>query len=344
MTRRRRWTLLLLGSSVLAAGAGILYLGFAPAGDAAPHPFNHDRNAVWLEHRWLEREHSTRENEELVANLARHGVSYAYPHLIPFSAEGRLPPHSREQMRAFLAVARRTAPDLKVLPWVGGLRVGYRRSRAGTVHLGDLAQRQSIVAECRSLVDEGFDGVHVDIEPVDDGNDDFLALLQALRTALGPDRVLSVSAIRPGPIRIPLAPNFFWTHAYYVRLGRYADQLVVMAYDTGLPSATLYRRYLTYVARSVTSSLLAADSSSRLLVGIPTYKESGLMHRAGVETPENAILGVVAGLRGLGPRGTFEGLALYAEWTTDPADWSIYERLWRGRPDGQADAPPAASR
>ena len=153
----------------------------------------------------------------------------------------------------------------------------------------------------------------------------------------GPDRVLSVSAIRPGPVRIPLAPNFFWTRGYYVRLGRYADQLVVMAYDTGLPTATLYRRYLAYVSGSVTSALLHADSSSRLLVGIPTYKETGLMHRAGVETPENALLGVVAGLRGLGPRGTFEGVALYAEWTTDPVDWAVYERLWRGRPDPEAE-------
>ena len=55
------------------------------------------------------------------------------------------------------------------------------------------------------------------------------------------------------------------------------------------------------------------------------------MHRARVETPENAILGIVAGLRGLGGGGTFEGVALYAEWTTDPAEWAAYERLWRGK-------------
>ena len=66
-------------------------------------------------------------------------------------------------------------------------------------------------------------------------------------------------------------------------------------------------------------------------MGVPTYDETGVMHRAGVETPENAILGIVAGLRGLGGGGTFEGVALYAEWTTDPAEWAAYERLWRGK-------------
>ena len=55
------------------------------------------------------------------------------------------------------------------------------------------------------------------------------------------------------------------------------------------------------------------------------------MHRGGVETPENALLGIVAGLRGLGAGGTFEGVAIYADWTTDEADWAVYERLWRNR-------------
>jgi len=68
-----------------------------------------------------------------------------------------------------------------------------------------------------------------------------------------------------------------------------------------------------------------------VLVGVPTYDQTGLMHRAGVETPENALLGVVAGLRGLGAGGTFEGIALYAEWTTDQKEWDVYERIWRGR-------------
>ena len=41
------------------------------------------------------------------------------------------------------------------------------------------------------------------------------------------------------------------------------------------------------------------------------------------------LLGVVSGLRGR-TGGTFEGVALYAEWTTDPEDWATYERVWRG--------------
>jgi Glycosyl hydrolases family 18 len=234
-------------------------------------------------------------------------------------------------MRAFLAAARRVAPGLKVLPWVGGVRSGYRRARPGSVDLGDLGQRQRMVAECRGLIDEGFDGIHVNIEPVNDGNDDYLALLRALRNAVGARNILSLSAIRPAPIALPMAPNFVWSTEYYRRVALVADQIVVMAYDTALPTPGLYRRYVAYAAQAGTESILKARSSARLLMGVPTYDETGLMHRRGVETPENAMLGIVAGLRGLGGGGTFEGVALYAEWTTDSEEWAVYERLWRGK-------------
>jgi hypothetical protein len=307
--------------------AACLYAAFAPYGDLAPHPFNQNRNAVWLEHRWLEKPHSIEEMEQLFRFLDHHGIVYAYPHLIPFDSAGRLPLHNREQMRAFLATARQVAPNMKVLPWVGGLRVGYKRSRPGTIDLGDLGQRQRIVAECRGLMDEGFDGIHVNVEPVANGDDDYLALLRALRAAVGTG-ILSLSATRPGPMAPAFAPNFFWTADYYARIAETADQVVLMTYDTAIPTPGLYRRYVAYAAAMVTADL-ARSSRARVLVGIPTYKDSGLMHRKGVETPENALIGVVSGLRGRAG-GTFEGVALYAEWTTDPEDWAVYERVWRG--------------
>jgi hypothetical protein len=317
----------------VAAAAGLVYFAYAPAGDTSPHPFNHDRNAVWLEHRWLERSHPVAEMEALFEKLRRRGIAYAFPHVIPFGAEGRLPPHDRAQMRAFLAVARRVAPELRILPWVGGLRAGYRRQRPGTLNLSDLNQRQRIVAEVRGLVDEGFDGVHLNIEPVDDGNVDFLALLRALRPALGPGHILSLAATRPAPIGVPLAPNFVWSPGYYARVAAESDQMVIMAYDTAIPTAPLYRRYLAWATASVTGALVASGSDARVLMGVPTYDDYGFMHRAGVETLPNALPGIVAGLRGLGAGGTFEGIAIYAEWTTSDADWAAYERYWRNRTD-----------
>ena len=290
MTRAR--LLARLAAVVVVAGiAGLVYFAYAPVEDKEAHPFNHDRNAVWLEHRWLERPQPLPEMEALFAKLDRRGIAYAYPHLIPFDATGRLPPHDREQLRAFLATARRVAPELKLLPWIGGLRRGYKRQRPGTLELADLSQRQQMVAEARGLVDEGFAGVHLNVEPVDDGNDDFLALLRALRTAVGDDRVLSLAAIRPAPLGLPRAPNFAWSPDYYARVAAIVDQIVIMAYDTALPTPSLYRRYVRWAARSVAGALDASGSDARVLMGVPTYEPYGFMHRRGVETPENAIVG-----------------------------------------------------
>ena len=329
-----RRTLLAVVALVALAALALVRLSSGPHADENPHPFNQDRNAVWLEHRWLEKDHAEAEIEALCASLQSRGIRYAFPHLIPFDAAGRLPVHSREQLRRFIATARRVAPNLQLLPWVGGLRVGYRRTRAGTIDLADLGQRQRIVAECRGLVDDGFDGIHVNVEPVADGDMEFLALLRALRTAVGPERVLSVSAVRPGPIALPFAPNFLWTPGYYARLGATVDQIVVMAYDTALPTAGLYRQYVAWSAGITTHTLARPGDGARVLMGLPTYDETGLMHRGGVETLANGLFGVIAGLRGLGAGGTFEGVALYAEWTTDEAEWMSYERLWRGRSVG----------
>jgi hypothetical protein len=329
MSARLRPIALKLGTLALLVLAPLAWLALAPAGDEDTHPFNQDRNAVWLEHRWLERAHGAREMEDLLGALHARGVAYVFPHVIPFDREGKLPPHDREQMRRFLDAARRVAPGLKVLPWVGGLRVGYKRTRVGTVDLADLAQRQRMVAECRGLIDEGFDGIHLNVEPVNDGNDDFLALLRSLRTAVGAGNILSLSAIKPGPLHVPLAPNFFWTPKYYGRVATVTDQVVVMAYDTGIPTPSLYRRYLAYSAATVSRTLHGSGSRARVLMGVPTYPGAGIMHRTGVESAENALAGIVAGLRGLGAGGTFEGVALYAEWTTDGEEWETYDRLWR---------------
>ena len=224
---------------------------------------------------------------------------------------------------------------MKVLPWVGGLRVGYKRMRPGTHRpRATSAQRQRIVAECRGLMDEGFDGIHVNVEPVDDGNVEFLALLRALRTAVGPDRMLSISAIRPGPA----APALRAQLPLDARLLRARGRAGRPDRGHGLRHRACPRRRSTGATSptsrsTVTSRLAASHARARVLVGMPTYDETGLMHRAGVETPENALLGVVAGLRGLGAGGTFEGVALYAEWTTDDGVGDLRAPL--ARPDRQ---------
>ena len=64
--RRFRAFLRVLVLLVVAGIAAGVYVAYAPYGDTAAHPFNQDRNAVWLEHRWLEKPHSAEEMEQMM--------------------------------------------------------------------------------------------------------------------------------------------------------------------------------------------------------------------------------------------------------------------------------------
>ena len=81
---------------------------------------------------------------------------------------------------------------------------------------------------------------------------------------------------------------------------------------------------------------------SELLLGLPAYDDAGVgYHDPRVENLDNALRGVNAALFALGPRATrASGIAIYADWTTSPADWSIFERRFRSPPARPASATP----
>ena len=96
--------------SFVLAFAGYLYLAYAPAGDFRG-PSLQQRPQRGVARAPVAGEAIPRRRWRLLLqSLDRHGIAYVYPHLIPFNGAGRLPLHSREQMRSFLAVARRVAP------------------------------------------------------------------------------------------------------------------------------------------------------------------------------------------------------------------------------------------
>ena len=132
----------------------------------------------------------------------------------------------------------------------------------------------------------------------------------------------------PGPSPCPSRPTSSGRPITTARVAAEADQLVVMAYDTALPTPSLYRRYLSYAARSI-------DAEPRALRPRPRAHRDPHLRRHRPHAPRRRrepgerAHGPGGGLRGVGGGGTFEGVALYAEWTTDDAEWATYERVWR---------------
>ena len=65
-------------------------------------------------------------------------------------------------------------------------------------------------------------------------------------------------------------------------------------------------------------------------MGVPAYSDDEPWHDPAVETVDEAIRGVQAGLEGGAP-SNFRGIALYASWTTSEEEWAYVDRLWHGR-------------
>ncbi len=292
----------------------------APAADAAPGDA-----ALWLRRQWLHAEPTKAELAALKAALAAAGVTRVYPFLGPMNEKG-VPgwrslgvhtPWSAERARAFLEAVP------QALPWTGGV--------AGRdVRWEDEAQQSAFAAELTRVCALGGAGVHINIEPVGDGDEGFVKLLARVREALPAGKELSVAVVAPKHASISMAAERYWSVEYLRRVCGPADELVVMGYDTWLTDAAAYERLVADWTEQLAREL-PPDCAWRM--GVPTYDDDAPHHKLDVERVDVALRGVREGLRRLGgpPPASFRGIALYASWTTDAQEWAAYDALWRGR-------------
>jgi hypothetical protein len=97
-----------------------------------------------------------------------------------------------------------------------------------------------------------------------------------------------------------------------------------MAYDTLLPTDWLVGRHFAWQARHVTE--LIGDRVT-VFLGVPTYAQGQPFPSA--ENLRSTIRGARRGLDRLDRQPVHPvGLALYADWTTTPGEWALYQRTW----------------
>lgn len=331
-TRRSRRLWLWIGAVILtiAMGRGCV---FRPATDFPGSHFNRGKNAVWLDVSWVSEPHSNGEIVTLANDLARWQVCYVFAYVSYLHADGEFHssfPHAAE----FIQALKEAQPGLKVLAWIG---LPLRQSGDPNRKYADLsnqATRRKVVAFSAYLVHQaGFDGIHLDPEPVLDGDPDVLVLLGEVRQAIGPEVTLSIAARRIWPL-FPDAPWPFvgrvaWQGDYYREVAHRVDQIAVMAYDSGLPSPYLYRQWTRFQVIEVSRAV--ESTGAEVLVGVPTSEEETLTHRPSGENMTSGLQGVIDGLNDLDARpSVVTGVAIYPYWETDATEWAVYESLWLG--------------
>lgn len=309
----------------LVIAVPLSYLLWSPGKEVSDGRHDRGQNGIWLQHGWLgddgwfvRNDRTSRLKEFRDANRIRafadklrdHGFTDVYPHLCPCDIDGDIAKVDPAQLERFLDAF----DGIRVIPWIGGVHGYHARPK-------DEGWRQAFVASAVGLIESHprLAGVHVNIEPMPSGNQEYLALLSELKAALPVGTILSVAAYPP-PTRWHPFPDVHWEEAYFRAVSDRADQLAPMMYDTSLRYSKLYQNLMA----EWTTECLSWSQGKPVLLGLPAYEDAGVeYHVPEVENLDNALLGIHAGLgRNAELPATYQGIAVYNDWEMDESDWA----------------------
>jgi len=288
----------------------------------------HDRgeNGIWIQHGWLgadewferydkdpTRFRSREKVDALAAKFRQHRISNVYPHLCPTTSDGSISPVDDEQTRLFLDAF----DGFKVFPWVGGVL-------DLDVELESSEWRNAFTNSIAHLLETHprFAGIHINIEPMPTGTEEFLQLLDQIRGALPEGKRLSIAAYPP-PTIWHRFPEVHWEESYFREIATRVDQIVPMMYDTALKKPKLYERLMA----DWTEEVLAWSGDTEVLLGIPAYEDADSgYHSPSAENLTHGLRGIHAGLlRHKALPENYRGVSIYCEWEMSEDKWRTFE-------------------
>lgn len=286
--------------------------------------FNKGHNAIWIGHAWVGEEKSYNEIKDLVDTLEKHEIDTVFVHTGPLNYDGNVDPEIYKYAISFLDQAKKLNNNIEYQSWLGQIR--------RKINLSDKEVRIN-VAKLSSMLTQmiGFDGIHFDIEPVWDDDLDFIELLKDSREIMPDNKKISVALaefIPKSVINFTESIHEFENYnseVNYLNVAEYADQIVVMAYDTGLDSDWLYKSLL----EEQTIWLTDLTQDAEIFIGIPAYEDQKESFNPDVENIFNALHGVINGLNNIrSDKDNFAGIAIYPYWEMDVHEWQDFYDIW----------------
>ncbi|MBI5754592.1 hypothetical protein HZA41_00050 [Candidatus Peregrinibacteria bacterium] len=284
-------------------------------------------NAIWVEHSFSEEEKSDSEIQVLVTTLLKHNLRTVFLHAGPIELSGVVPPERYRRAKVFLEKARKFSKDIVWQAWLGQIR--------SKLPLENPEVRKNIVQSATILTSEiGFDGIHYDIEPIFDGDKNFLALLRETREALSEKAPLSVASDewQSRPLTLLLSKivkkdsKSYWGTRYMAEVASMVDQIIIMTYDSSITSPWLFSFWVEQQVVYATQAV--KNKKARILIGIPAYKEKTASFDPEAENIETGLLGLILGIRNIRSNlESFSGIAIYPYWTMEESDWKTYDTL-----------------
>lgn len=315
-----KWNLLLIPIVVIVCS--IAYWFWAPGIDLQDGRNDLGANGIWMQHGWLgddgwfERNHKDKaafrtplKLKSLADQYRREHLRDLFPHLCPCSKSGAIAPSNAEQCERFLDAFS----GFRVIPWVGGI------TRTDTL-LSDANWRKAFAKSCADLLSKHprFAGIHIDIELIRSGDQDFLLLLEEIRKEIPKGKLISVAAFPPPAITHPTT----WDESYSRQVAARVDQVAVMMYDSSLRLPKFYQQLM----KDWTERVLSWYAQDEVLLGLPAYDDAtALNHDPKVENIANALLGIHAALIKQPLPANYKGVCIYCEWVMTEDKWKEFE-------------------
>ncbi|MER7404506.1 hypothetical protein ABT373_18905 [Streptomyces sp. NPDC000070] len=312
----------------LLAAETALYINHT--GDPADATHTRNRDALWLGHAWVDGRKKDADVTALARRLEDTGIRDLYVHSGPLEHNGTLPKSVYPRARWFIDAVHEKLPGIRVQAFLGDV---LATESPDGMRLENEHTRAAVLGSARQILDTGYEGIHLDLEPLHSGDRDYLSLLDALRRETrSRDALLSVAAhqIDPLPALHSVFGTFtghpkWWSQEFFGQVARRVDQIAVMSYDTMQP---LESTYGGYVAQQTSLALEVTPPSTDLLMGLPFFHENRFGHWSHAETVPAAVRGVRLGLsRTDADRARF-GVALYIDFAATEADWRAYKEDW----------------
>ncbi|MEU4980599.1 glycosyl hydrolase family 18 protein [Streptomyces sp. NPDC021969] len=330
LRRTRRITLAVLLVLLLPLLTAETALRINYTGDPADGTYTRNRDAMWLGHAWVDGRKKDADLTALARSLKTTGIRDLYVHTGPMEHDGTLPESLYPKARWLIDAVHRELPGVRVQAFLGDVLAtegpdGMRLDKAAT--------RAAVVDSARQVLDVGYDGVHLDLEPLHSDDRNYLSLLDDVRAVTrARDAQLSVAAHQIDPL--PALHSVFglftkhpkwWSQEFFGQVARRVDQIAVMSYDTAQP---LESTYGGYVAQQTSLALEVTPPTTHLLMGLPFYYESNFDHWGHAETVAAAVRGVRLGLSRTDADRELFGVAPYIDFAATDTNWQEYRDGW----------------
>ncbi|MDX3406993.1 hypothetical protein PV708_12295 [Streptomyces sp. ME02-6977A] len=299
-------------------------------GDPADGTYTRNRDAMWLGHAWVDGRKDDADLAAFARRVKATGIRDLYVHTGPMEHDGTLPKSLYPKARWLVDAVHRELPGVRVQAFLGDV---LATESPDGMRLEKPATRAAVVGSARQVLDVGYDGVHLDLEPLHSGDGDYLLLLDDVRAVTrARDAQLSVAAHQIDPL-----PGFhsfwgtvaghpkWWSQEFFGQVARRVDQIAVMSYDTMQPLESLYGGY---VAQQTSLALEVTPPTTHLLMGLPFYHENRFGHWNHAETVAAAVRGVRLGLSRTDADRERFGVAAYIDFAATEQDWASYRDGW----------------